>query len=328
MKRHHYFIIATVMGISVLSGCQGHEFEEKLGDGLKTFNANVEAMGSTSRTQLVNGHKFGWCAGDIIMVYDGTDIAKCYKLLDAYESKQSGKFRELTFEEEYRLTEEGYIASGSGNTFEGVIATYPFYEYSRSIEKIDDSTFKVQCYFPWVQEHHYQGLYELPMIAVGSNDSSTLSFKNLGGLLRLSLKGECSISSIRLAGNSPVCLSGTGWAYINDNVSVGPLSVDGGSSDVILECHDTYLSPDYEKTFLIAVPPTEFETGFTITITDSNGNIYTKKTDKRQAIGRSQILSMPCIYVDENEGISTDLTQLHYLVENLKSYDSSTERQS
>ena len=326
MKRHHYFIIATVMGISVLYGCQGNEFEEKLGNGLKTFNANVEAMGSTSRTQLVNGHKFGWCAGDIIMVYDGTDIAKCYKLLDAYECKQSGKFRELTFEEEYRLTEEGYIASGSGNTFEGVIATYPFYEYSRPIEKVDDSTFMVEWYFPRVQEYRHEEHYELPMIALGNNDSSTLSFKNLGGLLRLSLKGDCSISRIRLSGNSPVFLSGVGCVYINDNVTVQMDTFQEGatSTDIVLECNDVPLYTDWETTFLIAVPPTEFETGFTITITDSNGNIYTKKTDKRQAIGRSQILSMPCIYVDENEGISTDLAQLHYLVENLKSYDSST----
>lgn len=324
MKRYSYLTIAILIGIAILSGCQDKEFEDNFENRFKTYNVSVEAMGSATKTQLVDGYRFGWSAGDIIQIYDGTDIGKCYKLLDGYDREQNGKFRELTSEEEYGLTEEGYIASGNGSTFDGIIATYPFYEYSRSIEKIDDSTFKVRCYFPILQEHRYEGRYNLPMIAVGSNDSATLSFKNLGGLLRLSLKGECSISSIQLEGNSPVCLSGEGWAYINDNVSVGPLFYEGVSSGAILECHDTYLSPDYETTFLIAVPPTEFETGFTITITDSNGNIYTKKTDKRQTIGRSQILSMPCLYVDEEEGISTDLAQLQYMIENLKSYNSST----
>lgn len=326
MKRYSYLTIAVLIGIAIHSGCQDKEFEDNFENRFKTYNVSVEAMGSATKTQLVDGYRFGWSAGDIIQIYDGTDIGKCYKLLDGYDREQNGKFRELTSEEEYGLTEEGYIASGNGNTFDGIIATYPFYEYSRSIEKIDDSTFKVDFYFPWIQEHRYEGDYKLPMIALGSNDSSTLSFKNLGGLLRLSLKGECSISTIRLKGNSPAFLSGTGRAYINDNVTVQMDTFQEGalSTDITLECHDTYLSPDYETTFLIAVPPTEFETGFTITITDSNGNIYTKKTDKRQVIGRSQILSMPCLYVDESEGISTDLAQLQYMIENLKSYDSST----
>ncbi len=195
------------------------------------------------------------------------------------------------------------LTTNNTATVDGTIAVYPFSE-SLSVTAAEDRYEITGITFPKEQRYVAKSFSEeaFPMAALAPSESKNLSFKNIGGIFKLSLTGSCSVSQISLTGNSREPLSGSA------TVSLGPDGIpsvemtDDASISVTLICEPA-VQHDSEKAtdFYISITPTEFETGFAITVTDNDGKTYKVDTDKKNEVIRSSLLEMPQVTL-ENYG--------------------------
>ena len=134
------------------------------------------------------------------------------------------------------------------------------------------------------------------MVAVTANMADhNLKFKNVSGAMKLQLKGNLVVKSIKIEGANGEKLSGaaTVTAYANNLAPVIKMA-DDASTEVTLDCGDGVLLSESEPTnFYIALPPVLFENGFTVKVTDVEENVQTITAEAANTVLRSSILVMP-----------------------------------
>lgn len=135
------------------------------------------------------------------------------------------------------------------------------------------------------------------MVAVTQNvDDTFLKFKNVGGYLKLQLYGDdVIVKTITLQGNSNEKIAGTATitATYGGNPTVS--MTDDATETITLDCGEGVKIGTTEETataFWFVVPPTRFESGFEITITNLNGGTLTKSTSKEIIVDRNLIKPM------------------------------------
>lgn len=125
------------------------------------------------------------------------------------------------------------------------------------------------------------------------------AFKNIGGIIKLSIKGDIKVSRIEIRGNSDEILAGSGTLTVGDDMIPSLSDMDYGSEFISTICiSDVNLNLEEATDFYLYLLPTEFENGFTVTIWDSEGNEFVKTTTKRQSVKRSGMLSMPTFTIE------------------------------
>ena len=288
----------------VLASCQEESFEGR--DGSDNYYASVETFGTGTKTALGEGRSIVWSSEDRIAVFEGNGAGQGYQVLDSYVGKSSGEFAEV----------EGLMTEGTGAGIGGTIAVYPFNE-DLTVTSGDDETYVIEgITFPSEQKYIAGSFSDeaFPMAAVCEQGNKSLSFRNIGGVLKLSLTGSYSVSQITLTGNSGEPLSGSATVTLSSDGIPSVTMSDDASTSVTLIC-DPAVQLDSEKAtdFYISIPPTEFEMGFTVTVTDSEGVEHTKSTEKANNLLRSRIHIMPTLGSD-------DFTIMK-LAENAKVYD-------
>ena len=84
------------------------------------------------------------------------------------------------------------------------------------------------------------------------------------------------------------------------------ISLTGEGKTITMDCCDRQLD-ETATDFYVSVPPTPFESGFSVTLTDTDGfsRTYNSKAGK-SSIGRSEILNMPEITFPVKEFDLTD----------------------
>ena len=284
MKTMKKLITAASVVVLALTGCQEERFE---GPGNSdNYFASVETFGSDTKTALGENRSVVWSAEDRIAVFEGSSEGLAYKVLDSYVGKSSGEFAEV----------EGLMTEGTGAGIGGIIAVYPFNEDLTVTSGANGDYLIEGISFPSEQKYIAGSFSDeaFPMTAVCENGSRNLSFKNIGGVLKLSLTGSYSVSQITLTGNSGEPLSGPATVTLGPDGIPSVTMSDDASTSVTLIC-DPAVQLDSEKAtdFYISIPPTEFENGFTVTVTDENGLNSIKTTNKSNILGRSKILVMP-----------------------------------
>ena len=150
--------------------------------------------------------------------------------------------------------------------------------------------------WPAKQTYKEGNVANFPMYASATVDSesniSPLSFKNLGGLLRLTVMGESTrkIKSIEI--ESTAKMAGV-FTINNDAASISTKKGAKTMTSIVLDCGSTGVAlSDKGTDFYIAMP--QNTTGYTdikITLTDTKDNMCVKKlsSDKKLVITRSQI---------------------------------------
>lgn len=268
----------------VLTSCQEESFEGR--DGSDNYYASVETFGNGTKTALGEGRSIVWSSEDRIAVFEGNGAGQAYQVLDSYVGKSSGEFAEV----------EGLATEGTGAGIGGTIAVYPFNE-DLTVTSGDDETYVIEgITFPSEQKYIAGSFSDeaFPMTAICENGSRNLSFKNIGGVLKLSLTGSYSVSKITLTGNSGEPLSGSATVTLGSDGIPSVTMSDDASTSVTLICDPAVqLDPETATDFYISIPPTEFEAGFSVNITDSEGRNAIKNTEKQNNVCRSQILVMP-----------------------------------
>ena len=291
------WMAASVATIS-MTGCQEEQFEGRPDP--DNYYASVETFGTDTRTALGEGRSVVWSSEDRIAIFEGNGAGQAYQVLNAYVGKSSGEFAEV----------EGLVAEGTGASLEGTIAVYPFNE-DLSVTSGDNGDYIIEgVTFP-AEQKYIAGSFSdeaFPMTAICEQGNKSLSFKNIGGVLKLSLTGSYSVSHITLTGNSGEPLSGPATVTLGPDGIPSLTMSDDATRAVSLVCSPAVqLDTDNAREFHISIPVTEFETGFTVTVTDSEGNTYRKQTTLANPVMRSTIHAMPS--TDLAEDISDEATE-------------------
>lgn len=298
MKTMKKLFAAAFMATAALVSCQEDQFAEQRND--ENYYASVETFGTGTRTTLGEDRSVVWSSGDRIAIFEGSDKGNAYQVQNASVGSSSGEFSPVG-----NLSTEG-----TGAAIEGTVAVYPFSE-DLSIEPDGDKGFIIKgVNFPAEQTYTAGSFSDgaFPMAAVCEQGRKNLSFKNIGGVLRLSLKGDYAVSSITVRGNSGEPVSGPATVTIGPDGIPSVTMAEDASRSVTLVCAPAVqLDAENAKEFHISIPVTDFETGFTVTVTDSEGNTYRKQTTLANPVMRSTIHIMPP--TDLSEDISDEATE-------------------
>lgn len=262
----------------------------------KVYYATIEdEPGNATRTLADEQLHVLWHADDRVTLFENLTYGKEYRF--AGEDKDpGGPFEPVPF--------EGYIG-GSG--LDG--KTFAIYPHHKETKINTDGVITYQ--FPGLQTYlpNSFGRGANPMMAQA--DGQILRFKNVGGYLCFKLYGEnVSVSSLTLEGNGGEPLSGEGTIVINDGLPVVTMNPEKASNKVVLYCNDPVeLGPDAEHytTFWFVLPPGGFSQengGFTLTVSTSNGKVFTKSAAMDLEIERNSIKNMAPLAVVPTGSVS------------------------
>lgn len=169
---------------------------------------------------------------------------------------------------------------------------------------------EVKMEFPSRQTYAANGVCfaENPMVGVSASASTTdMQFKNLGGYAVVKVYGTAVIKSIAIEGMNGETLAGT--AMVAPEVDADPtFSITALPSKTVTVTAETPvelgLTAEEATPFYLMVPPTTFEAGFTVILTDSYGNVRKKnfKVDEENpavSIARNQVVEIATIELKE-----------------------------
>lgn len=244
----------------------------------KLFHATIDD--ESTRTFVDEKIRLRWTEGDLISLFEGTTRNKQYKFLGE-TGDNAGDFEDIT------------TGFGSGNDIDRYYAIYPY----SSTTKLHEDGY-ITYTFPAEQNYAENsfGLGANPMVAVtGGLDDFDLCFRNAAGYLRLYLYGDdVAVKSIKIEGNNSEPLAGK--AYITPEFGGFPTTemTETATTSVTLNCGDGVKIGSTAETstpFWVVLPPTTFTEGFTLTITDTNDNEFTKSFTSNVNIQRNKYIS-------------------------------------
>lgn len=246
------------------------------------YYASFEDFGDESRTYVDENVKLLWHEDDRISLFR-TTLNEQFKFTGA-TGDNSGGF--------------SAIPSDEWVTGSDVSTNYAVYPYNATTKLSNDEI--IQLTMPAVQQYAENsfGRGANTMVAASESTSSKfLPFRNLGGYIIVKLYGEdTTIKSIEFKGNNEEVIAGAATAEAKYGYLPVIAMSESGTTTITLDCGEegvTISSDSANPTsFWFVVPPITFEGGFTFTITDINGNTFTKSTTKSQTVVRNGIKSM------------------------------------
>ena len=286
------WLLLAVVGL--MSACSKSDIEEvntSIGSESPIFYASLEG-GDETRTYLDANQKMRWTADDRVTIFFGENYNREFAFTGETGST-AGSFNQ-------KSTDGFYTA-------EKVTANYAIYPHQASTQLEVEGYFKFSL--PATQSYAQDsfGLNANTMVAVTKTvDDRFLQFKNVCGYLKLNLYGsDVTVKSITLTGNNEEPLAGA--ATVTPTYGGDPSmawAASGTTTSLTLDCGDGVKigATEAEATpFWLVVPPTTFTKGFTVTITDTAGNTFTKSSTSKQTITRNISKNMPAFEVVTTE---------------------------
>ncbi len=305
-------ITMATAAMTLFAGCQKPEVDAPV-ESDDVFTASVEEFDAQTKTAMNENRRIVWSTGDRLSIFQGSTIADEYVLADGSAGLSSGSFKWVSKDNE--------VNGDFGAGFE-LPCNVAFYPYAEGLlldgDMLEDgkkvytvSTVVLPAVQTYAENSFGNGAF--PMVAVTQNmDDHKLKFKNVGGALKLQLKGSCVVKSIKVEGKNGEKLSGaaTVTAYANNQAPAIKMASDA-SAEVTLDCGEGVQLNEGEVTnFYVALPPVVFENGFTVTVTDNEDKEYTVSATEANTILRSAILVMPEVKLEStpsgNEGDYVD----------------------
>ena len=287
----------------LVSGCAQDELVKSESSDGKQFTASFEQ--NESRTYVEDGTLLRWTAEDQISLFEGNALNQQYQFTGK-TGANGGYFNKVnnTF--------------GTGNDLGCHYAIYP---YASDIEITDSGVITATLPSEQSYAENSFGLGDNTMVAVTQNvDDTFLKFKNVGGYLKLQLYGDdVTVKTITLQGNSNEKIAGTATitATYGGNPTVS--MADDATETITLDCGEGVKIGTTEETataFWLVVPPTTFENGFTVIVTDTYDDIFTESTFNGITIERNVIKPMEVLKTEIVKSISNK--QLWYHSDDLK----------
>ena len=272
----------------LVSGCSEEEMlrngTSASGEG-RTFTTSFEK--NESRTYVENGVYSRWTEGDRISLFDASTLNNQY-LFAGDTGDSSGTF--------FRLSKP----EGTGTTLSANYAVYP---YDKDMTISADGL--ITLTLPSTQHYaeNSYGLGDNTMVAVTEDvDDTFLKFKNVGGCFKFQLYGDdVTVKSITLMGNNGEKIAGK--ATLAPAYGKAPVvsMTDNATTSITLDCGEKGVkvgsSIEEATTFWFVVPPTTFEKGVTVNVTDMNDNVFSQSTEKQVSIVRNTVKPMASVKV-------------------------------
>lgn len=281
-------IISLLLPLAILfSGCSQEELHNNQLDSQdgKIFTASFEQ--SETRTYVENGNLLRWNEGDQISIFEGNTLNRKYQF-DGETGDNAGTFSIVS------------KPFGTGNDLNCHYAVYP---YSSGVKITESGVITATLPAEQSYTENSFGLGANTMVAVTENlDDTFLKFKNVGGYLKLQLYGDnITVKSITLTGNNNEKLAGK--ATITPAYGQNPTVVmkDDATTNITLDCGEGVKigsTKENATAFWIVVPPTTFEEGLTITVTEIDGDSFTKSTSNVVVVERNIIKPMAAFEVE------------------------------
>ena len=252
--------IIAVLGIMALASCESKidlpgDVSEKPVSSAAVFTATTES--AATKTTLDDNYNVLWQNGDLITIVDGAGHVGVYETTST--------------------TSQGDFTHSSGE-----VANTPSYTAYYPSTIYNGGTLTL----PAEQTYVAENISGAPMMAVSSTTS--LGFKNLGGIIKLSLttnQTDKKVSSIALSANQGM----SGTFTVSEDAAVV-----SGTAGVTLNCGTEGVAiSSTPVNFYIAVPANTY-TGLSITVTTTTGayQTFTLKSDKNVVVGRNQMTSI------------------------------------
>lgn len=247
----------------------------------KDLVASVDS--AMTRVYAEEDLSLAWHKDDALAVFYGNDYNNTFTFTGE-DGDKSGSFT---------LTGEGGVGA---TTLDRIYALYP-YQPTATIS----ATGTISLHVPAVQ-NYAEGSFprngNIMVAASSSVEDVVLPFRNALGYLKLKLYGEGTVQSITVKGNAKEKISGS--ATIAPSTTDAPEIVMGESATttITLDCGDgVALASDKGAAteFWIAMPATTFSSGITITVTDAEGAVFTKKTTNEVVVERNYIKPMAAL---------------------------------
>ena len=276
MKKLFYTLGAALVMLSSVSCKKDNPKEEQPTREMVDMVFYAASNGTEKTTVKTDGKTVIWNEGDAIMVYPNgckpgsavctlTDGAGTTYAEFSGQSTQTGPWIAI------------YPASKAIDGDDGVI----------TFSMIEAQTYDVNTFA--------QGA----MPCVTFSETTEFMFKHSFGVLKLQLKGEGSVKSIKVTDKGGTKLNGT-FKVMPYYSEVALKKGDDGTSSVILNCGDSgvELSASKATAFWIVVPEGAFASGFDLEVTSTDNKKFEKSTTNAQTITAGQIKPMAEITVE------------------------------
>ena len=289
LKRNHMKKCTFIMLAAVLSFAACQEVEAPLAEE-NVLSAVIE-QDETTKTEMDDNNNILWSANDQIIAFMKSSYGHKYQVKSSFIGKSYADFS--------RISSAGGDDLSAGNEWDHNVAYYP---YSSSVECLKSgSNYTLDVVLPSEQTYAAESFGNGSMAMVAVSEDNNIVFKNVLGGMKLQLRGTQTVKSISLQGKNNEKLSGaaTVTAY-TDETKPAITMASGASTSVTLNCGSgVQLNESKATEFIISLPPVLFSKGFTVTVTDAEGQTYTVGTDKANTVLRSSILTMPAFKLGE-----------------------------
>ena len=241
------------------------------------FYATLE--GSDSRTYVDEQVRMRWTAEDYVTIFKKTTYNRKF-IFTGKTGSNAGGFKQISVDDDFWF---GY----------DVDANYAVYPHSDDIT-LDETDLFLTVNLPSEQTYveNSFGLGANTMVAV--SESGQLMFKNVGSFLRIRLYGEnTAVSSITLTSKRETI---AGEAKITPQLDGFPTcEMTGSGKSIRLTCPTPVTissNADAPTDFWMVVPPVVLSSGFSITVTNSEGNTQVFDVAKSFTFERNKYYDM------------------------------------
>ena len=180
---------------------------------------------------------------------------------------------------------------GSAILFKIIYGVYP---YDKDTRFLDGS---IRTTFPAVQSFTEKTFDPKSNLMVAASETNALFFKHVGGFLLLNLYGEdVQVKEAVFQGNGGEILAGPAEIYADlDSAPSIWIDPETGVKTLTLSSKEpvaVHEGRDNPTEFWLVVPPTLFEEGFTVTVTDVDGNVFVAEYTQEVEVERNTIFRM------------------------------------
>lgn len=315
-------LIGLMTILTVLGACQKNEVSVELSEAV-TIHATIEDNDAT-KTVMDESNNILWSENDQIIAFMKSSYGHKYQVISSFIGKSYADF--------------SIVSSGSGsnlsagNAWDHNVVYYPF---SENIECLKSgANYELKVNLPSEQVYVPDSFANGSMAMVAVSENNNITFNNVLGGIKLQLKGTQTVKSIKIEGKNNEKLSGAAvvTAYTNGAKPAITMASDASTS-VALNCGaGVQLSETKVSEFIIALPPILFGSGFTVTVTDTEGQTYKVKTDKANTVLRSSLLKMPAFKLGntpsedqpEDDELIVPVSHIDLSITSLKLYETYT----
>lgn len=281
------FLGALAFTALFIIGCQVEVINPTENNDSPVFLAFSESLDIQSRTIMDIDKKVTWSQGDQLAIFQGHNTADKFRISDETAGTNKGLFN--------------LVGSPVNGTTEGAPATnvalYPYMEGVICSTEGENGYRIENVVLPeeqtYVENSFANGSF-IMTAASSSLDDRKLRFRNVLGMMKLQLNGTEIVKSIKVEGNNGEMLSGGATVKVASSSDVPSITMDADAqTSVVLNCGSGIQLTEQTTSFFICLPPVEFNKGFKVTITLSDGTQEILKASSKNEINRSTILAMP-----------------------------------